>query len=868
MQSQTGTGIVPQIPFLQAATKEFLEIFSSGTDAVHTLQKTNLNFSSKGCSINEFKIFLHDALNAGKKSEPTVETGNKYGVNDDFDLINSELLMFDIEKELETKLNNDHHRQRALEMYRIIFENNEMRNRNVLHGGMLDSCIIGNLLNFFKQMFGLPFGGHGTDGNEVLSLCMYSYRQKCISDVEETATMVPGRSLSTIVPLILYMNGDESKTSANDSSNKILKMKECAERLVMDFQTVFSIQELKQLLQRRKELRIACVMIDFEHRDLDIIANQCSLYDINVHIHLHDQQWRNIFIENMQPIHYDLPEGISSLSIEDGLLSSGYSVYKDIKIRDLHLDVGYEWQAAYMSPNEGGSGASMPLFKDFATIMMGWNMLQEMSKEPITSKKVDNDDQLIHHHRQSITTVSKNQLIATIILPEGITTDTYAASKTNTYNSNTFLKDSIEWGKKHINENIIKRSEIENELINFQREFVGGKDRYLETFTTGGGTRSINLAFQSVLSRVKNHPHNNNNNNNKIKTMKVLTGNPHLAVERAERRFRFQLVRLVEDGSLSLPLLKIFVQDKDVVAIYSQTLSYTDGITDKLKDILLIVENENIVRLKQKMPLITLINDCCLAFSVLCHQPSTRLFDLSKKMITPVIVTLDAHKHIGTDKGLSTVIGTKGTLSVLNNSIKVGAQPTINTLIRALACMKLIGKLKYVKQYELLGTYMNKLANVVEKDLGLNIIHAKNRMIGSTVISVEDPSGIYKKYLKKKGHILASLFNLYPEHPNKCQTGWQLSLTPYGIRKVHNKEGKCALDIFITDLIQTHSDIQKDTKYQFIRNTLKMNENSFIACIIGSGNLDPFFLPFLSYFGSARRFMEKFVRRKFTYPSN
>ena len=64
-------------------------------------------------------------------------------------------------------------------------------------------------------------------------------------------------------------------------------------------------------------------------------------------------------------------------------------------------------------------------------------------------------------------------------------------------------------------------------------------------------------------------------------------------------------------------------------------------------------------------PPVTLINDCCLAFAVLVHnggersraagaaraaaarRPSLRLLDLSAGHETPVIVMLDAHKHLG-----------------------------------------------------------------------------------------------------------------------------------------------------------------------------------------------------------------------------
>ena len=39
-------------------------------------------------------------------------------------------------------------------------------------------------------------------------------------------------------------------------------------------------------------------------------------------------------------------------------------------------------QAAYMSPNEGGSGAAQPLLHDFVTLMLGWTALGQMVRAP------------------------------------------------------------------------------------------------------------------------------------------------------------------------------------------------------------------------------------------------------------------------------------------------------------------------------------------------------------------------------------------------------------------------------------------------------------------------------------------------------
>jgi hypothetical protein len=59
--------------------------------------------------------------------------------------------------------------------------------------------------------------------------------------------------------------------------------------------------------------------------------------------------------------------------------------------------------------------------------------------------------------------------------------------------------------------------------------------------------------------------------------------------------------------------------------------------------------------------------------------------------LPPQIMTLDAHKHLGADKGISMAMGTPGTLSHLNGRVKVGAQPTRGELARAMADMLLVG---------------------------------------------------------------------------------------------------------------------------------------------------------------------------------
>ena len=91
-----------------------------------------------------------------------------------------------------------------------------------------------------------------------------------------------------------------------------------------------------------------------------------------------------------------------------------------------------------------------------------------------------------------------------------------------------------------------------------------------------------------------------------------------------------------------------------------------------------------------------------------------------------MLVTLDAHKHLGTDKGVSTVIGTRGTLERLRGKIKVGSQPTKAVLVRALADLCLVGVHGYNALYLNLALRLEKLEAVV-LEAGLTIVHAHNR---------------------------------------------------------------------------------------------------------------------------------------------
>merc|ERR1712159_951898 len=68
---------------------------------------------------------------------------------------------------------------RADKFFETICLNGDQRNRNPLHPNPLDSVVIGNLLNFPKHIFGFPFACYSTNGNESLSVVLFSYRVEC-----------------------------------------------------------------------------------------------------------------------------------------------------------------------------------------------------------------------------------------------------------------------------------------------------------------------------------------------------------------------------------------------------------------------------------------------------------------------------------------------------------------------------------------------------------------------------------------------------------------------------------------------------------------------------------------------------------------
>jgi hypothetical protein len=484
-----------------------------------------------------------------------------------------------------------------------------------------------------------------------------------------------------------------------------------------------------------------------------------------------------------------------------------------------------------MSPNEGGSGNSTPLFVDLCFILLGWSALRGIAKDAVPE-----DNSL--------------PLQALSLLPAA----SGGGSLRQVPHGADAFDDILRWAKASMD---LPREDLERYLFEFQRNFLGGKAREVEVLVTSGGSRSINFSFESVVTRARK-------NLGPASPIKVITGNPHLAVERAERRFQFQVIRVDEDGVLSVDALKREIVDPTVVAVYAQTLSFTDGITDPLPEILDVIEEENRRRETKNAVPVTLINDSCLAFSVLVHNDgrnnakSMRVLDLGERCITPTIVMLDAHKHLGADKGVSMTMGTPGTLSNLNGHVRVGAAPTKGELIRAIADLSLVSVDGYYEKYRGLASAVEKLVQTMEAS-GMTIIHAKNRVKGSTVFAVEDPSAVLGKKLKKKGHSTMPIYQVCPQQPMRCQMGFQLSLTPHSLRNVN--DGKPALEVFERDVVEVHK--AATTSYpSLVARTF--HESALPAVLLAGGNEELWLFGLLRRPGIGRAAVSLVTRRLYS----
>merc|ERR1719329_289798 len=401
--------------------------------------------------------------------EAVVESGNKYGVNLDFEALNGEILLHTVKSSSAYQALSPEDQSRAEEIFSIMCFNPKLRNRNPLHPSPLDSAVLGNLLNFPKHIFGFPMGGYSTNGNEALSLCLYSYRQLC----------------SSPAPLVLYV-------LARGESSPPPELQGCCDRLRMDLQIVEEHFMSKPLAKAP-----AVVLASFGSASLGAVCSWASHVGSSVHVHLSDVEFRSIFAENPEPVHFQLPEGVRSMSLQEGLFCQGYQLHRDAHLRDLYMDLPYGWQTSYVSPNEGGSGNSTPLFVDFCFITLGWSALRDIAMKGVPGCALIGMS-------ENVQPITLGPYDGDVLLPAP--------------NGASQFDEVLTWAKASMD---MPREELEQHVVTFQRNFVGGKARAVEAVVTAGGTRSGNMAFESVISRTRKSL-------SKGARIKIIAGNPHL----------------------------------------------------------------------------------------------------------------------------------------------------------------------------------------------------------------------------------------------------------------------------------------------------------------------------------------------------
>ena len=162
--------------------------------------------------------------------------------------------------------------------------------------------------------------------------------------------------------------------------------------------------------------------------------------------------------------------------------------------------------------------------------------------------------------------------------------------------------------------------------------------------------------------------------------------------------------------------------------------------------------------------------------------------------------------------------------------------------MRALADMLLVGVDGYFAKYRDLAARVRD-AEARLQAAGVALVHARNRARGSTVIAATDPCGVATKRLKARGHSVAYLCNLAPRRPERCQSGWSLSLTPHCLRAARpaaagggGATNMNALDVFVEDLLAVRAELAAAPPPS--RLVAALDQNSLAAVVARGGVIE------------------------------
>jgi len=335
---RAGRGTVPATTLTSAAWKELCEIPATTlADVIAPGVGAQLDFTAGGLTFAQFRAFFDEAMAAAKKIEPICEAGNKYSVDAHFAQLNGELLLAEIKASAVYGALAPADRGRADAFFELMClkEGATLRNRNPLHPNPLDSAVVANLLNFPKHLFGFPFGCYSTNGNESLSVVLFSYR-------EERATAAQLMAAGTAPGGVLYVVSAQEEAAGGPPP----EVEACAARLSMPFETLAEA-DLRGGGGGSKACdagRTAVVMCDLDCPSLARVGAWAAAAGVGLHVHVSDGQLRALLAQP-SAVHLELPPTVRSLSLDNGFFRSGYQLYRDAGLRDLHFDLPYFWES-------------------------------------------------------------------------------------------------------------------------------------------------------------------------------------------------------------------------------------------------------------------------------------------------------------------------------------------------------------------------------------------------------------------------------------------------------------------------------------------------------------------------------------------
>ena len=703
-----------------------------------------------------------------EQSEPSIAiSGGHYWISESLEALNATLLTEALMHDPRYRALNDQPTQQSfLASLRYIYHSPVLRNRNPLHANKIDATIMSVLLGAVKHLFDLPYAAYATNGNDSLSSVLYDY--KCHAP-EKTE-------------VVLLCEDDAAHSQC---------IQGCLGRLGFSTYQVESWGQLTQDLEHKHISldTLNCVVTNTVLPAATELPEALKNARLPIHTHLSDRSFRQIIKKIGINGAIKLHPQCATLSTCTGLFKTAFSVFRHFKLRDHQISVPLQWKTVYLSQNEGGSSNLRPLLEDLVMLYHGQEGVNTLIE------RLPTDDEQAHW------------LQAT---PLG--------SGDPAKETNQAIGSLGQYNAAGRTEKQLMKSALKQALLRSTLTYVGGRQHpNLHGFVTGGGTRSITRALECVKHIASqfgcDEPH-------------IIVGDPHFAVERNERKLGVVAQRLPQpDGTLCLRQLEEQISSPQVFAVFAQSLSYTSGLSDPIADIVERVEGENLTRSRLGLPLVTLIVDCCLSFSVLLHENSHHLFDYPG--ITPRIVTFDLHKHVGTDKGMSVTIGTPGTVDRLTAYPQVGAEPEYTDLYRAYTCMHTIGPEGYQRHYRSLKNEIT-LATGILASAGILLISSDRRPIGSTVIAAYDPFAAIAGCLERKHNMhVMPLYNL----EGHCKTGWQLCVTLDHLKP--SSDGRQSkLMAFAHVVVAEHQKLHQQRVFTMLRNQLA-SDNSIATALYG-----------------------------------